>query len=195
MMEFIIFGLPLILLVGVYVWYVVIISRRNAVLDALSGIDVQLKKRHDLIPNVLSIAKRFMQHEQQLLEAITTIRSQAVSALEKYERSQSAEDANAHFALENELQRAMGRFMVQVEAYPELTSAQPMINAQNTYLEVETNIAAARRFYNTSVRRLRNSCEIFPGTVLARMVRVERYPFYQADPAETRPVDASTLLN
>ncbi|WP_394423958.1 LemA family protein [Vreelandella stevensii] len=194
MFEIMIFIFPVLLLTAVYIWYATIISRRNAVLDALSGIDVQLKKRHDLIPNVLTIAKRFMQHERELLEEITKLRSAAVSALEKYELSQSAEDATTHFSLENQLQRAMGKFMVQAEAYPELTSAQPMMHAQNSYLEVETNIAAARRFYNTSVRRLRNSCEIFPGTVLAKLVGIQPYPFYQADPAETRPVDASAYI-
>lgn len=194
MVELVIFGLPLLGLAIFYFWYIAIISRRNAVLDALSGIDVQLKKRHDLIPNVLTIAKRFMQHEKDLLEEITQLRSAAISALEQFETTQSADAANTHFSLENQLQRAMGRFMVQAEAYPELTSAQPMITAQNSYLEVEINIAAARRFYNTSVRRLRNSCEIFPGSLINKMIRIESYPFYQADPAETRPIDASAFL-
>ncbi|WP_445768529.1 LemA family protein [Rheinheimera sp.] len=187
MPELVVFGLPLLVLLILYIWYVAIISRRNAVLDALSGIDVQLKKRHDLIPNVLAIAKRFMQHEQQLLEQVTRLRTDAFTALEKTEQTQSAADVSVHFALEHQLQQAMGRLMVQAEAYPELTSAKPMLTAQHTYQEVEANIAAARRFYNTSVRRLRNSCEIFPGTLLVKFTKVQPYPFYQADTAERQP--------
>ncbi|MEN3158146.1 LemA family protein [Alkalimonas sp. NCh-2] len=194
MPELMLYGLPLLALLIGYCWYVAIISRRNAVLDALSGIDVQLKKRHDLIPNVLAIARRFMQHEQALLEQITRLRSEAFSALQKTEQSQSAKDIEHHFALEQQLQQTMGRFMVQAEAYPELTSAQPMITAQHTYQEVEANIAAARRFYNTSVRRLRNSCEIFPGSLLVKLTNVEPFPFYEADNVERQNVHAADLL-
>ncbi|EXJ10101.1 LemA family protein [Nitrincola nitratireducens] len=186
---------PFAVLILLYVWYVTIISRRNATLDALSGVDVQLKKRHDLIPNVLAIAKRFMQHEQQLLEDITRLRSDAFSALQKTEHNPSAEDVSTHFALEQQLQGAMSRLLVQAEAYPELTSSTPMVNAQQTYLEVETNIAAARRFYNTSVRRLRNSTEIFPGSLIVKIVSIDTYPFFQADSTALQPVDATSHLN
>lgn len=183
-----------IVLLVFYLWYVTIIARRNATLDALSGVDVQLKKRHDLIPNVLAIAKRFMQHEQQLLEDITRLRTEALTALQKAEHKPAAAELNEHFQLEQQLQSAMSRLLVQAEAYPDLTSSGPMINAQQTYLEVETNIAAARRFYNTSVRRLRNSTEIFPGSLIAKMLSVDIYPFFQADSAALQPVDAATIL-
>lgn len=183
-----------IVLLVFYLWYVTIIARRNATLDALSGIDVQLKKRHDLIPNVLAIAKRFMQHEQQLLADITRLRTEALTALQKAEQKPAAAELNAHFQVEQQLQSAMSRLLVQAEAYPDLTSSAPMINAQQTYLEVETNIAAARRFYNTSVRRLRNSTEIFPGSLIAKMLSVDNYPFFQADSAALQPIDAATLL-
>lgn len=186
--------LLVVVLILLYVWYVTIIARRNATLDALSGVDVQLKKRHDLIPNVLAIAKRFMLHEQQLLEDITRLRAEAFSALQQTEQNQSAKDVSAHFALEQQLQGAMSRLLVQAEAYPELTSSTPMVNAQQTYLEVETNIAAARRFYNTSVRRLRNSTEIFPGSLIVKIVAIDTYPFFQADSAALQPVDAAALL-
>ncbi|MBT2772581.1 LemA family protein [Halomonas sp. ISL-60] len=178
-----------------YAWYMLIIARRNATLDALAGVDVQLKKRHDLIPNVLTIAKRFMQHEQQLLDDITRLRTEAFSALQQTAQSHNASDVASHFALEQQLQGAMSRLMVQAEAYPELTSAGPMVNAQQTYVEVETNIAAARRFYNTSVRRLRNITEIFPGSVLASAMSIDKYPFFQADSDAHQPVDAKSLLN
>ncbi|CAM5211764.1 LemA family protein [Alishewanella longhuensis] len=186
--------LGFIILIVFYLWYVNIIARRNATLDALSGIDVQLKKRHDLIPNVLAIAKRFMQHEQQLLEDITRLRTEAVTALQKAEHNPTAKEVNDHFEAEQQLQSAMSRLLVQSEAYPELTSSAPMVNAQQTYLEVETNIAAARRFYNTSVRRLRNSTEIFPGSLIVKIVPVDKYPFFHADSAALQAVDAAALL-
>lgn len=182
-------------LVIFYLWYVMIIARRNATLDALASIDVQLKKRHDAIPNVLAIAKRFMQHEQLLLEDITRLRAEAFLALQKTEQNQKAADVASHFTLEQQLQGAMSRLMVQAEAYPELTSGQPMINAQHAYLEVETNIAAARRFYNTSVRRLRNITEVFPGSALAAILSIDKYPFFETDSASKQAIDAQSLLN
>ena len=84
--------------------------------------------------------------------------------------------------------------MVQVENYPDLKSDQTMLNAMNSYNEVEAQIAAARRFYNSAVKNLNNSVQIFPGNIIANMASIETMPFYEADEAAKAPIDASNFL-
>ena len=174
-----------------YIWYVSIIGRRNKAQEAFSGIDVQLKKRHDLIPNILTIAKRFMEHERGLLEDITRLRAQA---LEAGDGKADPEAAKKLFEIEAALQGRMGQLMVAVENYPDLKSDQTMLQAQRSYNEVEANIAAARRFYNSAVTALRNSIQIFPGTLIAGMAGVGDMPLFEAAEADRAPVDADKYL-
>lgn len=181
--------LLLVLIVG-YLWYVQIISKRNRAQEALSSIDVQLRKRHDLVPNLLKIARRFMEHETELLSEITRLRTRAV----ELEGVETAEGAREKFAVEEQLTGVLGRLMVQVEAYPELRSAEPMTQAQRAFAEVEANIAASRRFYNSAVTDLRNAIQIFPGNVIAGMAGVGEMPFYEAEAIARTPVDADAHL-
>ena len=182
-----------ILLVAVvmgYFWYASIIGRRNKVMEALSGIDVQLTKRHDLIPNILKIAAHFMEHERSLMEDITAMRTQAQSGM----GSRDSSAVGNHLQSEAQLQGMMTRFFAVAENYPQLKSDQTMVQAQSSYEEVEEHIAAARRFYNSAVNALNNSIQIFPGSVFAGLAGVSAYPFYQADEASKAPIDASSYL-
>ena len=178
-----------IVIIG-YSWYISIIGRRNKAQEAFSGIDVQLKKRHDLIPNILTIAKRFMEHERSLLEEITRLRTQALAA----GGGADPKAAEQLFEIEAVLQGRMGQLMVAVENYPDLKSDQTMIQAQRTYNEVEAHIAAARRFYNAAVTSLRNTIQVFPGTLIAGMVGVGDMPLFVAAEADRQPVDAGDYL-
>lgn len=172
-------------LVGLYIWYANIVTRRNRVAEALAGVDVQLNQRHDLIPNLLAVAKRFMEHERGLLDEITALRSKAASA------TQPA----AKFAAEGQLDAGLGKLFAVAEAYPQLKSDGPMIEAQRDLTKVETNIAAARRFYNTAVADLRNATQIFPGSLLAGLAGASTPPpFFEAPAASRAPVDAAALL-
>ncbi len=172
-------------LVGLYVWYANIVTRRNRVGEALAGVDVQLNQRHDLIPNLLAVAKRFMEHERGLLDEITALRSKAASAT----------DSAAKFAAEGQLDIGLGKLFAVAEAYPALKSDGPMIEAQRGLTEVETNIAAARRFYNSAVADLRNATQIFPGSLLAGLAGASTPPpFFEAPAASRAPVDAAALL-
>ena len=153
----------MLLIVGLYVWYAMIVTRRNRVSEALAGIDVQLQQRHDLIPNVLTIARRFMEHERTLLEEITELRNKAQtrrSAAAILRPPSSASPPRRGSRPE------MGRLFALAENYPDLKSQGPMIEAQRAYSEVEANLSAARRFYNSAVGELRNIVEIFPGDLL-----------------------------
>jgi len=173
-----------------YTWYAGIIKKKNKAKEALAGIDVQLNKRHDLIPNVLKIAKRFMEHEKELLTRVTELRTQASA---DYDRG-NADAVKNHLAVENQLQGQMGQLMVQVENYPNLKSDATMIQAQQTYNEVEAHIGAARRFYNSAVGQLNNSIQIFPGNLLAGLAGAAEMPFFEAPESVKAPVNADDFL-
>lgn len=174
-----------------YFWYVSIIGKRNKAQEALSGIDVQLQMRGELIPNILTIAKKFMEHEKSLLAEITELRSGAEQAYDKA----NPEAVKDHLAQAAQLQSKMGQLMVQVEAYPQLKSDQTMMTAMQSYNEVEAHIAAARRFYNATVTQLNNAVQIFPGNIIASMAGVQPLPFYDAPESVTAPVNAKDILN
>ena len=173
-----------------YFLYAGIIKNRNKAKEALSGVDVQLKKRSNLIPNILKIAKKFMEHEKSLMNEIVTLREQADKSYDEGDK----EAVKEHLALSEQLAGKMSGFMVKVEAYPDLKSDASMLQAQKTYNEVEEQIAAARRFYNSAVNNLNNSVQIFPGSVIANMINISEMPFYETDEASKAPVDASGFL-
>lgn len=180
----------LIILGGAYAWYVSIVGRRNTALEALSGIDVQLKKRSNLIPNILKIAQKFMDHEKALLNEITELRTKSAEAYDPKDAGAVAD----HLATAEKLSSRMGQLMISVEDYPDLKSDATMVQAQQTYNEVEAGIAASRRFYNSAVSQLNNSVQIFPGNILAGMAGVTEMPFYEADEAARAPVNADDYL-
>ena len=180
-----------IVAVGGYIWYAAIVKRKTRVFEALAGIDVQLQQRHDLIPNVLTIARRFMEHERGLLAEITELRTRAHQQVGERDFAKVAEK----FETEARLGQQMGRLMMLAENYPQLRSDGPMIEAQRTYTEIETNIAAARRFYNASVAALTSAVQTFPGPLLKGAAGVSEVPpmFQTIDAARTAP-DAAKFL-
>ncbi len=178
----------LAILAMLYSLYVQLIQKRNKVKEAMGGIDVQLEKRYDLIPNILTIAKKFMEHERGLMEEITKLRSQAAGL-----RS-TADTISEKINLDNAISSRMGQLMVNVENYPQLKSDQTMIQAMQTYSEVEEHIAAARRFYNSAVNELNNAVEIFPSSMIAAMLGIRSYPFFEAKEAARNAVSASDYL-
>ncbi len=172
-----------------YGMYVKIIQKRNNAREAMSGIDVQLRKRYDLIPNILATAEKFMEHEKGLMSEITQLRTQAASI-----RS-DADTIGKKIELDNAITSKMSQLMVNVENYPQLKSDQTMIQTMQTYSEVEEHIAAARRFYNSAVKDLNNSVEIFPSSLVAAMIGVKSCPFFEADDTARQPVNASDYFN
>jgi LemA protein len=190
------FGITVAIVVAVvvigYAWYVSLITRRNQAREALSSIDVQLRKRHDLIPNVLKLARKFMSHEKELLDSLTALRSQAQASY----RVDVPDDVAKHLAAEGALQTGLARLFAVAEDYPELRSSETIITAQQTYTEVEGHIAASRRFYNSAVTRLNNAIQIFPGSLIAGWANVRAMPFFELEDAAIRePVDADQYLS
>lgn len=184
----------IVILVGIvifiYIWYISVIKKKNQVLEALSGIDVQLTKRYNLIPNILKIAKSFMEHEKNLITEVTALRAKIP---QNYQSSDKDKIEN-YFKMHNEISDKMGQLMLQVENYPNLKSDQAMLQAQMTYNEVEEHISAARRFYNAAVTELNNSIQIFPGNLIAILANAKNMPFYQGSEEQRKLPDASQIL-
>ena len=169
-----------------YSLYATVVKNKNAVLEALSGIDVQLRKRYDLIPNLLTIAKKFMEHENELFGKITELRSKAIN---------SKIGTREKFKAEAELDAQLKALMVNVENYPALKSDATMVQAMQTYNEVEEHISAARRFYNSALTQLRNSIQIFPGSIFASFAgSVADLSYFETDEISRQPIDASKYL-
>ena len=183
---------PLIILLIICIWlygiYVALIKKRNKVQEAFASIDVQLKKRYDLIPNILTIAQKFMEHERSLIEDVTKLRTEVLSLSSKYE------NIERKFNLDSQIADKMGQLMVAVENYPQLKSDQTMITAMQTYNEVEEHIAAARRFYNSAANDLKNAVEIFPSSVIAKMNGITAVEFFKAEEKERKTINASDFL-
>jgi len=191
-MEFLIVLLIVSLVLSgfLYTWYIRIIGRRNQALQALSGIDVQLKQRWDLVPNILKLAARFMEHEKSLMSDITALRENAAPSY----NPKDAEAVKHHLAASEALGQRMGQLMIKAENYPDMKSDQTMVQAMQTYNEVEAQIAAARRFYNASVTDLNNSVQIFPGNVLAKMAGIAEMPFYETDQVSRGSVNVDDFM-
>lgn len=162
-----------IVLIGFYAIYASIIRKRNAVQEAYSGIDVQLTKRHDLIPNIIATAKKFMTHESELFEQITALRTSAMKVAH-------GKDIPAAVKAENELSGKLSQLMVNVENYPSLKSDTTMLNVQEAFEDVEEHIAASRRFYNSAVRVLNDSVQVWPMSMIAAWIGIKAYPFFEA---------------
>ena len=179
----------IILSILFYYLYTQLIKKRNRVKEAMSGIDVQLNKRYSLIPNILTIANKYMEHEKSLIEDVTSLRSKASNI------KSTQETISEKINLDNEIASKMGQILVSVENYPQLKSDQTMIQAMQTYNEVEEHIAAARRFYNSAVNELNNAVEIFPSSVIANMLKIQSYPFFEANEKAKQEINASEYFN
>ena len=146
------------------------------VLEALSGVDVQLKRRYDLIPNLVQTAKAYMQHEKDVFEKITQLRANAINEVLGSKRK---------FNTELEISKTLTNLLATVENYPELKANESMLKLMNECTETEDNIAAARRFYNSALTQLKNSIEIFPGCLFASCAgKIGAYNYFKATDEE-----------
>lgn len=177
--------ISIVILVVFYGIYVSLIKKRNKVQESMSGIDVQLKKRYDLIPNMLHMASKFMEHEKSLMTELTELRTRAM-------QNTFVGSPKEKMELENMLQQKLQEFKVSLENYPDLKSNQTMITAMESMNEVEEHIAAARRFYNANVNELKNAVDIFPSSLVAGMLGInyDKTPFFEIAEVERKPIDS-----
>jgi LemA protein len=167
------------------------VRQRNLVQESWRQVDVELNRRHDLIPNLVETVKGYATQERTVLQAVTEARTAAVTA------SQSAASGVAAQAqAENTLGRALGGLFAVAENYPDLKSSQNFLALQQQLAETEDRIAAGRRFYNSNVRALNTRVEAFPSSVIASMFNFTKADYFEVDdPAVRAPVtvDFSSL--
>jgi LemA protein len=170
----------LVLVVILVVWVVSIynglVKRRNQVDNSWSQIDVQLKRRHDLIPNLVEAVKDYMQYEQQTLTAVTQARAGAVAA--------GAQGPEAQANAENVLTQALRSLFAVVENYPDLKANQNVMSLQEELTSTENKIAFARQFYNDSVMTYNVKIQQFPSNLIAGMFNFGERQFFQGEEAD-----------
>jgi LemA protein len=148
-----------------------LVQLRNRVKNALSQVDVQLKRRHDLIPNLVETAKGYMTHERETLTAITDARSRAMGATSVQDKSTA----------ETQLSGAISRFMVTVENYPDLKANQNFLALQEELTSTENKLSFARQAYNDAVLFFNNKIEMFPSNVIAGMFNFRPETFFEVE--------------
>lgn len=172
----IIVGVLLILLV---VLYNGLVSAKNRVEEAWSDIDVQLKRRYDLIPNLINTVKGYAQHEEGVLQAVTQARTEAM-------QGGGIEEQSAH---ENQLSGTLKSLFAVAENYPDLKANQNFLELQQELSDTENKIMAARRFYNSSVMDLNTKIESFPTNIFASLFQFSKKEFFElTDEVAKEPV-------
>ncbi len=166
---------------GIYL-YNDLVSKRQLVGEGWSGIDVQLKRRTDLIPNLLETVKGYMGHERETLEAVTNARAAATAG------ANAGPEERAR--LEGALSSALGRLLAIAEAYPDLKANTTFLEFQGALQTVEDEIQMARRYYNGSVRNLNTAVESFPQNVVANAFKFEQAEYFELENEADRAVPA-----
>ena len=182
--------LPVILVVlwGMGV-YNKLITLRNRYENAFAQIDVQLKRRHDLIPNLVNIVKGYMGHEKDTLEAVVNARSQAMSATSTAAANPGDESAmNNLAAAEGNLNGALGRLMMVAEAYPDLKANENMLALQEELTSTENKVSFARQSYNDSVTAYNTASELFPASVVANNFGFKPARLFEVEESADREV-------
>jgi LemA protein len=173
-----------VLLLGL-IWILIrnsIIGQRNRVDEAWSGIDVQLKRRHDLVPNLVETVKGYAQHEQKTFENVTKARAAAMQAQGPAEASQA----------EGLLTQALGGLRVVAEQYPELRATENFQQLSRNLSELEDEIQASRRIYNSNVQSYNTKIQVFPNSVVASSGGFTEREFFEiTDAAEREPAQVS----
>jgi LemA protein len=175
---YIIIGVVVILLLMMASTYNSLVRLRNRVKNAWAQIDVQLKRRHDLIPNLVETAKGYMTHERGTFEAVTKARNLAQQAVGNGVGAQSEAEAG--------LSGALSRLLLVVENYPDLKANQNFLALQEELTSTENKISFSRQFYNDSVLRYNNKTQMFPSNVMAGMMGFKASEFFEVTAAEER---------
>jgi LemA protein len=146
-----------------------LVRLRNNREQAFADVDVQLKQRHDLIPQLVDSVKGYMGHERGVLTDITEARTNAMKAT----------TINEKIDAENKLSTALEGLKVSVEAYPDLKASQNFMELQNEIADIENKIAAARRFFNSATKELNTATELFPSNLIATLFNFKREPMFE----------------
>jgi LemA protein len=166
---FIILGAIVLLIMMAISLYNRLVRLRNNREQAFADVDVQLKQRHDMIPQLVEAVRGYMQHERGVLTEITEARANAMKAT----------SINDKIVAENRLSTALEGLKVAVEAYPDLKASQNFLDLQNEIADIENKIAAARRFFNSATKELNVATELFPSNIIATLFNFRREPLFE----------------
>ncbi|MDO9267448.1 MAG: LemA family protein [Sulfurimonas sp.] len=163
-----------------------LVAKKNQVENIFASVDTVLKKRYDLIPNLVASVSKYMEHEKSLLEEVTKLRAEATKP----------DISDAHkIALDAKISSALGSIMVAVENYPELKANENVMHLQHTLHEVEEQISAARRAYNQSVTDYNNAIEMLPTSFMASLMNYRRKQVFEIALSERKNIDVKELFN
>ena len=182
----------ILLLISLFILFLIIsiynslIIKKNQIDRAFGTVDVLLKKRCDLIPNLVAVVKNYMQFEQKTLVEVVKLRSRVIS------REVSEEN---RFTLENQISRTMSSILALIENYPELKANQHSNQLLASLNEIEEQISAARRFYNTAVTEYNNAIEIFPNNLIASRMNYSLKNLFEATQVDRENINVSELFN
>ncbi len=179
-MEWIILALVVAVIGYAVIIYNQLVSKRQMVREGWSGIDVQLKRRTDLIPNLMETVKGYMAHERETLDAVVSARARATSA--------ASEGPETRARAEGELSSALGRLLAVAEAYPDLKANTTFLEFQTALQGIEDEIQMARRYYNGAVRNLNIQVESFPSNLVANAFKFSQAQYFELDNEAERAV-------
>jgi len=148
-----------------------LIGLKNRVSEARAGMDVYLKQRADLVPNLVTSVRRYMEHERELLERITFLRSRLLEAKDDKEK----------FSLEGELGSLLGRLLMVAENYPTLRANENFLELQRSLFEIEDRISASRRIYNVAVTDYNNALEMIPSNFIASLMGLQKAEWFEVE--------------
>ena len=179
----------LVVIVLLIIWaislYNNLVKLRNNRENAFANINVQLKQRHDLIPQLVSTVKGYATHEREVLQKVTEARSAAMGAT----------TINDKINAENALSSALAGLKVSLEAYPELKANQNFLQLQSEIADVENKLAAVRRFFNSTTRELNNAVQTFPSNIFAKMFGFSKEPMFEVPKEERAAYDKAPEIN
>jgi len=181
MVLYIILAIIVLIIVGFIFYYNKFIRLKNQAEESFSGIDVQLKRRHDLIPNLVEIVKGYAKHEKETLEKVIQARNMAINAQGVEDKAQA----------ENMLTGALKTIFSLSESYPNLKDNTNFLDLQQTLSEIEDNIQLARRYYNAVTRDYNVLCESFPSVLIANIFGFQKRAFFEIEEAEKENVKIS----
>lgn len=172
-------GVVVLLVIWLIAIYNNLVSLKNNRENAFADIDVQLKQRHDLIPQLVSTVKGYAKHEEKVLTQVTEARNRAMSA----------GTINDKIAAEAALTGAMSQFTMQMEAYPDLKANDNFMQLQNEMSDIENKLAAVRRFFNSATKELNNGVQKFPNNVVSGMFGIKEQPYFDLGTTQREQLD------
>jgi len=194
MSGWIVLGILVVVVVFVVGLYNRLVQLRNRVKNAFAQIDVQLTRRHDLIPNLVETVKGYIKHERETLEAVIAARNTAIAGLKAAEANPSNATAIQQLgSAESALGSALSRLLAVVEAYPDLKANQNMMQLSEELTSTENRVAFSRQNYNDSVMDYNNACEMFPSGVVARMFAFQQGTLLEIEDTAMRVVPKVSL--